>query len=173
MLQALLLQVGLRHLKFLQDQCLLFDRSSKQLTPSAPLHHETRSKLQSKTVRPFHIMCSTPDTVTIDEDGLHNTSQTYHVTGTADETDAKNRTNKRHTHKNMREPSPARLSRNEETNEAEYPFEKIIRHIRTRDNIRYVFHWYGYQPRDYNAKPPHHTQKHFISRNWRRRNRWR
>lgn len=50
---------------------------------------------------------------------------------------------------------PFSLWRNDETNEAEYPVEMIIRHMGTGNDIRYVVRWYRYQSLEDTFKTPH------------------
>lgn len=47
-----------------------------------------------------------------------------------------------------------KLSRNDRTDEAKYPVERIIRHIGSGDFIQNVVRWYGYRPRVDPFEPP-------------------
>lgn len=57
---------------FLPGQYVFFDNSRYKLIPAGCLMHEPRSKLLSKTLRPFRKISPTLDTVTIREDSFPN-----------------------------------------------------------------------------------------------------
>lgn len=133
---------------YLLGQYVFVHRPPEMLIPAACLGHELRSKLLSKAAGMFRIIQSPPDTVTTNEDSIHNTVFMDRVSTAPDEIIAKIEADKRSIHKNWHEPSSTRLSHNDRTDEAAYPLEQIIRHIGTGNNIRWVIRWYGSQPRD-------------------------
>lgn len=116
-------------------QYVFVDRLPEQRTPAACRALKPRSKLLSKTVVSFQIIWTTPDTITIDKDGIHNIEFIDRVTRALFQNDRKNQTDKRNNQKNLRNHSCFRLSRNDSTDKAKYPVEKIVRRITAGDNV--------------------------------------
>lgn len=80
---------------------MFVDRPPEKLTPAAGLANKPHLELLLKTVGPFHIALITLDTITIDidEDGVHNTASTDHVTRAPGKTGATIKADKRDTPK--------------------------------------------------------------------------
>lgn len=74
----------------------------------------------------FPLITTIPDAVTIDEDAIHNTVPIDCVTRAPDRTNAREEANKASAQKKTCDPSPrTRQSRNDGTDEAEYPVEQV------------------------------------------------
>lgn len=104
--------------RLLPGQYVFLDRPPEQRTPAACFENELRSKLVSKTVQRFWIVSTTPDTVTVGEDGIHNSVSLNRVTRAPAEIAATDETTKLPSRK-MRETPPTRLSGNDGTEEEE------------------------------------------------------
>lgn len=59
--------------QFQSGQYVFIDRSRAQMTESACMANAPLTELKSWTLCPFEIISTTPDAVTLDENGIHNT----------------------------------------------------------------------------------------------------
>lgn len=100
----------------------------------------------SKTLWPFRMISSKPDTVTIDGEGIHNRMSICRVTMAPDDLKLEIKMDKSNIHKTFRTPSHARESHNDRSEEAEGAIGRIFMHIGTDNSIQYVVSGYRQQP---------------------------
>ena len=169
--------------------------TGKKSSESEKLAKRKRYKLMFKKTGPFKIVATDSHTVTIDEDGLHNTVSIDRISPapTDESTTAEQITEPAHrpttnqhsdvTDDNTSSP-PENVTQGQRTNEEssapgpefsdnpaepeQYAVEKIIGHKGNRRNRRYVVRWYGYSSDFDTVEPPSNIPQHFITRYWRR-----
>lgn len=132
-LETRLWQVGLRNSNVPTGTYVFVHRPLEQLTTAACVAEEPCSKLLFllKDVRPFRIVSTIADNISIDELGIHYPMSIGRITRTVEETDVTDETDKTSLPKEMCKRSLTGQSTNDGSDESECPPEMIIQHILT------------------------------------------
>ena len=137
-----------RHLVKVKDGDMVYvDRPPRHLDQDSDEDVKITKKLLPKTTGPYKVIRSTPDTVTISQDGLENTISIDRVT-VAPSRSTPRAVTADPTGPNQLDDTPEESSgengQDTTPTQDEYPIEKIVTHHATDEGIKYQVRWLGY-----------------------------
>lgn len=154
-------------------------KASKATQSAAEMLAEVpRKKLLLRAVRPSKVLASTPETVTIDENGQANTVKIDRVSLSPPPDGIE-----RHVHfdptqtradhtTNSSQPESTRTGNKPPTHDQEYAIVRIVGQRNHKKGTKYRVRWNGYNKNDDMFDPRKHIAEHFIVRYWKVKCHW-
>lgn len=127
---------------------------------------------------PFLVVCTCPNTITIDEHGVHYTITINQATQEPEQNDPEGKTPRNGKETEQRNQNPDGNFADKPAEEADNPhveqqfvFDKIVRLTIKDGRTKLKIQWYGYTPEEDIIELAHHYPQNFIMKYWQRRRR--